>query len=156
MSRGKRGPGIVRGRACVKCGADDWRYDGKAYNCKACNRRWAVAAGRAQRVQDPARTLYLLAKQRAGKRGVPFHITEADVRAAWPADGRCPALGLVLRTHRGSPKASSPSLDRLNNAWGYEPGNIVVLSHLANRAKNSLRAQDLRRLAAWMRAQGLD
>lgn len=50
---------------------------------------------------------------------------------------------------------ASPSLDRVNPEWGYEPGNIAVISLAANRIKSSATADDLERVAAWMRLQGL-
>lgn len=66
-------------------------------------------------------------------------------------------LGIELK--RGSDKRaldSSPTLDRLNNAWGYERGNIVVLSMKANRTKGSCTARELETIAAWMRRNGLE
>lgn len=50
----------------------------------------------------------------------------------------------------------SPTLDRLNNAWGYEPNNICVISHKANSAKRTLTAGELEQIAQWMRSKGLD
>uniref|UniRef100_A0AB74UMJ1 Uncharacterized protein n=1 Tax=Caulobacter phage BL57 TaxID=3348355 RepID=A0AB74UMJ1_9VIRU len=40
----------------------------------------------------------------------------------------------------------SPSLDRIDNALGYVPGNVVVVSWKANRLKNSGSLQDLKAL----------
>lgn len=93
---------------------------------------------------------------RARQQGVPFTITVEDVRAIYPADGRCPALGVRLTKGTGVATARSPSLDRLQPSWGYVPGNCAVISMAANRAKNNLRARDLDAVARWMRAQGLD
>lgn len=83
-------------------------------------------------------------------------ITLDDVKAVWPVDGKCPALGIELK--RGSKKSqdSSPTLDRLNPLWGYTPTNIAVLSLAANRIKSNGRASELERIAAWMRSRGLD
>lgn len=112
---------------------------------------------RNQRKSDPARTMWGRARTRAKKGAQPFTITVEDVRAAWPADGRCPVLGIALQTQfNGSAADGSPSLDRINPAWGYEPGNIAVISHAANRAKGSMTADDLERVVAWMRRQGLN
>lgn len=57
---------------------------------------------------------------------------------------------------KGSSHDASLTLDRLNNAWGYTPGNIAVISMAANRAKGNLRAADLEKIAKWMRATGLE
>lgn len=87
---------------------------------------------------------------------MPFTITVEDVRDAWPKDGRCPVLGIELvRGTNGRALDSSPTLDRLNNEWGYEPGNIAVISLRANRAKCSSTAAELEQVASWMRRNGL-
>jgi hypothetical protein len=101
--------------------------------------------------------LHAIAKQRAKAKGMPFTITVDDVRAAYPADGYCPVLGIKLeRGQNGKAKDASPTLDRLNGQWGYEPGNICVISHRANRAKGGLTAEELERIARWMRTKGLE
>lgn len=100
--------------------------------------------------------LYDKAKSRAKLSGIEFKLTVDDIRAVWPADGRCPALGIELKQGVGSMVDGSPTLDRLNPAWGYTPDNIVVLSNAANRIKNNARATELEQIAAWMRSRGLD
>jgi hypothetical protein len=96
------------------------------------------------------------AKERAKSTGVDFSLTIEDIEAVWPADGKCPALGLTLMKGKGHMHDASPTLDRLNPAWGYTRDNIAVLSLAANRAKNNARASELERIAAWMRSRGLD
>lgn len=101
--------------------------------------------------------MYALAKSRAKKAGTPFTISLEDVRAAYPADGRCPVLGITLARGKNSKVIeASPTLDRLNNQWGYEPGNIAVISYRANRAKGGLTARELEQIATWMRSRGLE
>lgn len=108
------------------------------------------------REREPWRTLHALAKSRATAKGIPFTISAEDVRAAWPADGKCPVLGIELRRGiGGKPIDESPTLDRLNSAWGYEVGNIAVISFKANSAKRALTGGELRQIADWMQAQGL-
>ena len=88
---------------------------------------------------------------------MPFTITVEDVRAVWPADGKCPVLGIELQ--RGTNKRardSSPTLDRLNNAWSYERSNLIVMSMRANRTKGDCTATELETIAAWMRGHGLE
>ena len=95
------------------------------------------------------------AKERAAASGVAFTITPADIEAVWPVEERCPALGVTLERGRGKQQNVSPSLDRLNNAWGYEPGNIAVISNRANSIKRDASATELEQVATWMRKQGL-
>ena len=85
-----------------------------------------------------------------------FRLTVDDIIAVWPEDNICPVLGIKMQRGTRENHNSSPTLDRLNNEWGYIPGNVAVISYAANRAKGNMRAQDLERIAAWMRSEGLD
>lgn len=150
-----RKPGISRGIACPH-GHDDWakRKDEK-FVCKVCERAAAIGRMRERR-SDPTVVLFDTAKSRAAYLMVPFTITKEDIRAVWPVDGKCPVLGIDLKAGIGYSRDSSPTLDRINEQWGYEPNNIAVISHKANRAKGRLSAAELEKIATWMRAQGLD
>jgi hypothetical protein len=151
-------PASTRGRVCRKCGADDWLFNKQGHRaCRVCQRRIKSAGKRRQIAADPALGLFWHARQRAKQKGLPFTITVDDVRAVYPEDGKCPVLGLtLLRGTKGAPVDTSPTLDRLNNQWGYEPGNICVISHRANRAKSTLTARELEQIANWMKTKGLD
>ena len=109
----------------------------------------------ALRTADPAYQLWHSARARAAYQVVPFHLTLDDVRAAWPRDGCCPVYGTPLRRGRGFQNDSSPSLDRLNGAWGYTADNVAIISLKANRAKGGLTTNELERIVTWMRGQGL-
>jgi hypothetical protein len=63
----------------------------------------------------------------------------------------CPILGipLVVGIGRG-PAPDSASLDRINPALGYVPGNIQIISSRANTMKNDANADELRKFAAWI------
>lgn len=95
------------------------------------------------------------ARSTARKNGLPFGITVEDIRSAWPKDNKCPIFGVDL--HQNStkgPSAASPSLDKLIPELGYVPGNIAVISHLANRMKSNVTNPVVfRRLAVWMQGQ---
>lgn len=120
-------------------------------SCTHANaKRW-----NAKQAVNKVKRLYFSAKARAKEQHIPFTIVQADVLAAWPADGLCPALGLRLQHGVKKMQDASPTLDRLNGEWGYVPGNIAVLSSAANRAKGKLTADELGRIAAWMRSRGL-
>jgi hypothetical protein len=85
------------------------------------------------------------AKERAGKAGVPFELTEDDILIPT----FCPVFGIRLERKLGSkgPGNASPSLDRIIPERGYVPGNVVVISNRANRAKSDLTSSELRALA---------
>lgn len=147
-----------RGKQCRRCGADEWHKEGKSgdWRCWPCRLRYSRERCARKDKADPARRLYASARQRAAKQGLPFNLTVDDIRAVWPPDGRCPVLGVELTQGEKVLHDASPTLDRINPKWGYEAGNIAVMSLAANRAKGALRASELTRIADWMRAQGLD
>ncbi len=93
------------------------------------------------------------ARLRATQGGYGISITADDIRAVWPADDICPVFGTVFRRGAGRTAAS---LDRINSAWGYEPGNIAVMSRRANLLKNDATVAELEQIVAWMRRQGLN
>ena len=73
------------------------------------------------------------ARQRAKALGLPCTITEDD----FEIPKRCPVLDIemyVAHGHSGG-KDHSPSLDRKDNDLGYVPGNVWVISALANKLK---------------------
>ena len=86
------------------------------------------------------------ARRRAREEGLPFTITRADLVVA----DFCPVLGIKMewsQTH--GPKDGSPSLDKMVPALGYVPGNVVVISHRANRIKTDANLAELRRVVAF-------
>jgi hypothetical protein len=91
--------------------------------------------------------MLMAAKYRAKKFNVPFSIGRTDVSI--PA--HCPALGIALAVGKGKICDGSPSLERIRPELGYVKGNVVVLSHLANRIKNSATLEQMIAVAAWAR-----
>jgi len=106
-------------------------------------RRW-YANGNQQMVKDhvkryraenPHMAVYTNRKSNAKRMGKEFTIAFEDM--AFPT--HCPALGIELDygKKRGRPEDNSPSFDRVDNDLGYIKGNVIVVSQLANRIKNS-------------------
>ena len=77
-------------------------------------------------------------KWRAKRDGLDCTVTVADLKVP-PV---CPVLGipLVAGTRCGS---NSPSVDRVDNALGYTPENVQVISFRANQLKSDATAQEL-------------
>ena len=131
----------------------------KTYNArhpekvKRARRRYAVenrlklnAASLRSHHRDPARKLLQLAKARARKRGLLFSLKREHV----VIPEVCPVLGIKIVVGGGTGfQDASPTLDRIRNADGYVPGNIVVVSWRANRIKCDATPQELRQLAAF-------
>lgn len=96
------------------------------------------------------RAVHLLnaARNRAKRKGLEFSLTLADIL---PFPERCPVLGVVFDFKctgaRKGPQDLSPSIDRKNNAYGYVPGNIRIISWRANKLKSDATAEELRKVA---------
>jgi hypothetical protein len=83
------------------------------------------------------------AKQRSKAKGLHFDITAADITIPT----HCPLLEIPLEIGSRKISDNSPTLDRVHNDAGYVIGNVIVISHLANRCKGSLQSADLLRIA---------
>lgn len=154
---GSGSPTIQRGKQC-KRGHDEWRV-AKAghYQCAPCDRAKSRAYQRQRNDLLPFEKMWRKARERALNGQVPFLLTVADIEACWPKDGLCPVLKIPLVRGVGFTIDGSPTLDRLSGESGYEPGNIAIISHRANRAKGDMSAAELARIAFWMRHEhGLD
>lgn len=123
--------------------------------CASCHAARSNSRRRGLR-EDAAFRLWEGAKKRAAGSALPVSVGVEQIRALLPLDGLCPVLGIPLVPGRGMSNDSSPTLDRLNPAWGYEVGNLAVISMRANRIKGDCTAVELERVAAWMRRKGLD
>lgn len=139
-------------KACLGCGVVfDMHHN--ALRCRPCARQTALAqmralgktryyadvgASRRQRhdwvARNQIQNLLCSARCRAKKTGVEFSITPADINIPVV----CPYLGIKLNTMQGFDQDAAPSIDRIDNSFGYVPGNVEVISHRANRAKNNL------------------
>ena len=83
--------------------------------------------------------MFMHAKNRARRAGTPFEITFSEVKV--PAV--CPLLGIPLEWATGRYAAGTPSLDRINPALGYVPGNVWVVSWRANAIKRDATLAEL-------------
>ena len=143
-------------KTCIQCAEtkhleDYYRAlgmrDGRQSRCKECHKHNMRILAR-----TTARTRKLLhhAKQRAEKMGWEFTITEEDIYIP----ETCPVLGMELIVQsprgKGGGSAGSPSLDRINPALGYIPGNVQVISHLANTMKCNATPEELLMFADWV------
>ncbi|WP_068438558.1 hypothetical protein [Magnetospirillum sp. XM-1] len=120
-----------------------WRYV-KGNGCCEC---------RAPSHSEPGdehhlRSLVANARARAQAKGIPFSLTVEDVARIWPADGRCPVLGMRFRRSLGSQGHGhdSATLDRLDPSKGYVPGNLLIVSARANCLRSDASAAELLRV----------
>lgn len=79
------------------------------------------------------------ARRRAKDCGLEFTLIAEDVQIP----ETCPLLGTPLFFGEGKAGPNSPTLDRIEPAKGYAPGNVWVVSQRANVIKNDATAAEL-------------
>lgn len=93
---------------------------------------------------NPLKAWFRTARGNAKRDGKRFTIELIDLP---PIPNLCPVLGVPLRLDGPRYDDFAPSLDRINNSLGYEPGNVVIISRRANRLKGDATPEELRRIA---------
>lgn len=125
---------------------DKYSRSGLHSRCRPCNKEYGTEWDRA----NPQRAIFRNKKGHAKSRGTEFTITFDDV--SWPL--HCPVLGLELDySHRVKKviRPNSPSFDRIDPTKGYTPGNVIIVSQLANQIKSNATVEELERVAAFYR-----
>jgi hypothetical protein len=116
------------------------------YECKKCSLKHVYKskytlpeARRQQHRKDPRKVMLINARGRANKNNLPFDINIDDIIIP----EKCPLLNIPIFVSDKSVSSNSPTLDRIVCSKGYVKGNIMVISHKANTAKNSLTLNEL-------------
>lgn len=135
---------------CGKCSqflvvGSNWTI-AKARNMKLVCKPCSVLKSATNRKVYPETYMHALAKQRAASKGLEFNITPRDI----VIPPTCPVLGIPLSHGRGKPHDGSPTLDRIVPHKGYVRGNIMVISHKANRLKGAATLQELQAIVAYI------
>jgi len=84
-------------------------------------------------------------KCRAKSRNIDFDLDAEYLKAIWPEDGKCPALGLTMTSL--SERDCFPSIDRNDNTKGYVKGNVHWVSLKANRIMNNGTPEEVMKVA---------
>lgn len=116
--------------------------------CKQCSSTAAVQSLRAAR-QDPQYRLWHSSRCRARAHGMEHTIQPADIYLPEV----CKYLGVTINYQLvgedGRVRSQDgPSIDRIDSTKGYVPGNIQVISDLANRMKQEATVEQLLAFAA--------
>lgn len=153
--------GLTATKTCSKCGAEKplTEFNKKAdckggfdTQCKVCKREFNAAWSN----QKPdASYLHYIASKRAKKRGTEFTISIEDVEAV--DSDVCPYLGIDIKRYPNtagggrvggaSQRPDAKSLDRIDSAKGYVPGNIIVCSWRANKLLSDATAAEMALIA---------
>lgn len=87
-------------------------------------------------------------KSSAKKRGIYFDLSPTDLdEIGWPLT--CGILGIPLKWNKGEPRENSFSFDRIDSSRGYVKDNLQIISFKANRAKNNLTADELKKFGQY-------
>ena len=104
----------------------------------------------AYRARNPNFRMLENVRTRARRLGIECTIGRNDLQLP----NFCPVLGIEIDYSLGrgaGPKPNSPSVDRTNPDSGYIPGNVVVMSAMANAMKSNATPEQLRLFARWVR-----
>lgn len=121
--------------------------NGLRANCKdCCNKK------RLQRAQSAiitkerwAKKAFSQARYGAIKRGIEFTISELP-----SVPDVCPIFGVPF-VFKESAGPYGPSVDRIDSAKGYVPGNVQIISTRANMLKNDASCIELLYLGEWIK-----
>lgn len=91
------------------------------------------------KVQNAERRLLYSAQSSAKQRECECSITLEDI----VIPDVCPVLGIPLDRSAERLAPNKPSIDRIDNAKGYVPGNVQVISWRANRLKADASLEEL-------------
>jgi hypothetical protein len=90
-------------------------------------------------------------KARALEKGLPFDLDTDYLQSI--ATDKCPIFGteFIWGLHRGNKlNNATASLDRIIPELGYVKGNVIFISHMANRIKNDVTENELYAVADWL------
>jgi hypothetical protein len=91
--------------------------------------------------------LWTICKARAIRNSIDFNIEISDIIIP----KKCPVLGIPLKMNSGSPGDDSATIDRINPNKGYIKGNIVVISHRANKIKSNASCKEIYKTYKWLK-----
>jgi hypothetical protein len=106
-------------------------------NRKEWERKWSSQ----YRTVNPIKRMLFTARRRAKVKEQEFTIEEKDIIIPEV----CPYLKIPMQSSakRGDPRKATMSLDRIDSTKGYVPGNVEVISWLANTMKSNASKEDL-------------
>ena len=138
--------------------------DGLAYECKSCHReykdnkcpfkiRFGVKKKNVKVVSDIEFTIKptdipgvkigeTITIDRMGRKYTSWETTE------YPKI--CPILEIELDWGKHGNQPNSPSFDRIDSTKGYIPGNVMIMSNLANKMKNNATPEQLVKFSKYM------
>jgi hypothetical protein len=84
--------------------------------------------------------MFIAARLRADKHDRPFSLVLDDIPEM---PKTCPILGIPIFRSKWRKTDNSPSLDRIDNQFGYDKGNVRIISLRANYLKGNSNSDEL-------------
>jgi hypothetical protein len=130
-------------------------YDNNLDKIKETKRRYSKVNSEKLKIkskqwhrENPEKSLWVAAKSRARRQGLPFNIEVTDV--VFPKV--CPILGIpILSAQEGKRSDNTPSVDKIIPSKGYVKGNVMVISWRANRLKSDASLEELEKLCEYLK-----
>ena len=136
---------------CTKCSKDfppsfkfwETRWMERGLKGKACWCKECTQAKDRARYKTPNRWAQTSI---ANKIKSGLHVVDIDpkyIEEIWPKDNMCPLLNRELVFGTRKHHEMSPTIDRKSPELGYTKGNVVIVSHLANRIMSNATIEDV-------------
>ena len=135
--------------------------DGLRYQCKSCTKEYKDSV-------CPLKKWFTDKRHNAKRDGVEFAIEPEDIpgvkiretitywhkrkHTSWEGveyPKVCPVLGIKLDWGMNGCNNNSPSLDRIDSTKGYIPGNVMMMSQLANKMKSNSTPEQLNQFSRY-------
>ena len=118
--------------------------------CKSCSAKKAQIERERRKSNwkhSPSLAMLNNSKQRAKRSGIEHTLLLEDI----VIPDYCPVLGIKLETGDRKEHFNAPSIDRIDNAKGYNKDNIMIMSVKANMLKKDGTLDELIMLGEWSR-----
>ena len=161
----------MKSKVCTKCEVDkplsefnkgNAFKDGLTYECKSCAKEYKDNECRFKR-------WFMAKKSNAKRKGIEFTIEPTDIPGvktretitidrmgrefkSWEATQYpkvCTVFGIDLDWDMNGRQPNSPSLDRIDSTKGYIPGNVMMMSDLANSMKRNATPEQLKQFSEY-------
>ena len=91
-------------------------------------------------------------KRKPGFSKLNHNITYDYMWSIYPDSEICPVFGFRMDCESENYDLR-PSIDRIDSNLGYEKGNVIWISYLANRMKSDLTLEELVRIGKWAKKE---
>jgi hypothetical protein len=89
-------------------------------------------------------------KRHAKEKNIKFDVSIDYLIEILPADMICPVFNIKMEWNKGERKDNNPSIDRVIPEKGYVKGNLVWISHKANRIKSDATKEEVKKVYDWL------